>query len=162
MSYPICRHIKTTGLQCQAPALLAHRFCYFHNRQASRHGNYRPNAKLDPFFEPGRHIRLNPIEDRSSLQMALSQTINALATGQIELKHAKAILYGLQLAAQSMRDLEAHPELTPDPAAMVQTIVYSEDYLDLVPQVPNAQIVEGQLSTPVLPDGLPAREAITS
>jgi len=146
MSYPLCRHIKTTGLQCQSPALLGNRFCYYHVRLASRHSNYRPNRALDPFFEPGQHIRLNALEDRASIQMAISQTVNAIATGQIELKRAKAILYGLQLAAQSIKELEAHPELAPDPKSMVQSIVPSPDHLDLAPPDPNAlpQTPEGK------------------
>ena len=151
MSYPLCRHIKTTGLQCQSPALLGNRFCYYHVRLASRHSNYRPNRALDPFFEPGKHIRLNALEDRASIQMAISQTVNAIATGQIELKRAKAILYGLQLAAQSIKELEAHPELAPDPKSMVQSIVPSPDHLDLappnpdaLPQTPETKTLEGQ------------------
>jgi hypothetical protein len=144
MSYPICRLIKTTGLQCQSPALLGLRFCYFHARQTLRHANYRPNPAFDPFFEHGKHIRLNPVEDRDSLQMALSQTVNALATGQIELKHAKAILYGLQLSAQNIKELEAHPEWSP-PTRMVQTMVISADKLDLACPEPEAPTIEGTL-----------------
>ncbi len=151
MPYPICRHIKTNGLQCQSPALIGHRLCYFHTRQATRHRNYRPNQDLDPFFEPGRHIRLNIIEDRDSLLTALSQTVNAMATGQIELKHGKAILYGLSLASQAIQQQEVqqkdNPELAPSPGTVVQHIVYSEDYLDLAPPDPDNTAKLEQLKT---------------
>ena len=133
MPYELCRHIMTTGLQCQSPALLGHRFCFYHVRQAANHRNIRPSPKLDPFFEHGRHIRLSPLEDRQSVQMALSQTVAALAAGQIELKHAKAVLYGLQLAAQNIKELEAHPELVPNPEDLIKKIVTSSDHLDIVP-----------------------------
>jgi hypothetical protein len=142
MPYAICRHIMTTGIQCQSPALLGHRFCFYHVRQAANHQNMRPNPKLDPFFEHGRHIRLSPLEDRQSVQMALSQTVSALAAGQIELKHARAVLYGLHLAAQNIKDLEAHPELLPNPVEMVQKVVASYDYLEIAPGEPTAALAE--------------------
>ena len=129
----LCRHIKTNGIQCQSPALLYQRFCYHHQRLNASHRNFRPNTHLDPFFEAGRHIRLVPIEDRHSALVALSQTVNAMAAGQIELKHAKGILYGLNLALQSIKQQEAHPELAPDPNAMVQNVIHSEDKIDIVP-----------------------------
>ena len=141
MPVPLCRHIMASGLRCQSPALTMQRSCYFHRRQTSRHKNFSPNPRLDPFFEPGRHIRLLPVEDRSSLQMAISQTVNALATGQIEIKYGRAILFGLSLAAQQIRELEAHPQSAPDPARVVTDIVFSDDHLDLVP--PSGGALEG-------------------
>jgi len=82
--------------------------------------------------------------------MAISQTVNAIATGQIELKHAKAILYGLNLALQSIRELEAHPELAPRTEQMIKTIVYSDDYHDLAPS-DGTQTLEAEPTNPALP-----------
>jgi hypothetical protein len=76
--------------------------------------------------------------------MALSQTVGALATGQIELKAGIAVLYGLQLAIQNMKQLEARPELTPNPETVVQSVETSLDHLDLAPRSPGPTIIEGQ------------------
>ena len=102
-----------------------------------------PNPCLDPFFETGRHIHLHPIEDRTSLEMAISQVSNALATGQIGFRHGYAILYGLQLIANSISRREARPVLAPDPAKMVQTVVYSDDSLKLTPILTASPSIEG-------------------
>jgi len=94
--------------------------------------------------------------------MALSQTVNAIATGQIELKHAKAILYGLQLAAQNIKAFEAHPELAADPAAMVQSVVHSDDFLDLAPPTGTASIFDGTNARIEDSEARPTRTAVTS
>jgi hypothetical protein len=141
MSAPFCRHIKTTGHQCGSPALRGHRYCYYHTRSHDRHSNFRPNPRLDPFFEPGRHIRLVALEDRASLLMAISQTVNAVATGQIEIQSARTILYGLNLASLSLRDQEPCPETGP----VVHTAITTPDHLDLAPPEPAFPTREGEI-----------------
>jgi hypothetical protein len=71
MQYDLCRHIKTNGLRCQDAALT----------EATR-----------GYLIPGQHIELTALEDheedRKSVQVSLSVVINALATGQLEIKRA--------------------------------------------------------------------------
>jgi hypothetical protein len=99
--YSICRHIKTNGLQCHAPALAGKPWCYFHNRLHSRHHRFRPNDANREYFNQGRDLELCALEDRESVQLAISVIINALATNAIETKRATALLYGLQLASMN-------------------------------------------------------------
>ncbi len=99
--YPICRHIKTNGLQCHAPALTGGQWCYFHNRLHTRHSRFRPNDANREYFSKGRDLELCALEDRESVQLAISVVINALATNAIETKRATALLYGLQLASMN-------------------------------------------------------------
>jgi hypothetical protein len=99
MRVPVCRHIRTNGLQCQAPALKDNFACYFHHRLYQRHSGFRHSNQTSGSLIPGQHIELTALEDRASVQVALSVVINALATGQLEVKRAAVLLYGLQLAA---------------------------------------------------------------
>jgi hypothetical protein len=127
MQYPICRHIKTNGLQCQSPALLEAPYCYFHTRLHQRHIAFRHTPATRGYLIPGRDIELTALEDRESVQIALSVVINALATGQIETKRATAILYGLQLASMNAANLQLKP-YAPD---VIRTIDSSPEGLDL-------------------------------
>jgi len=114
-----CRHIKSNGTRCQSPSLSARPFCFFHNRLYDRHANFRhtPATVL-----PGQHIVLNPLEDRDSVQLALSVVINALATGQLETRRATALLYGLQLAGQFAPRTHSEP--------FARDVIVSIDSLD--------------------------------
>lgn len=99
MQYPLCRHIRTNGTQCKSPALTGRDCCYYHDRLHHHHSSYRHATVTQGQLIPGQHIQLAPLEDRDSVQVALSQVINALATGRLETKRALALLYGLQLAS---------------------------------------------------------------
>lgn len=48
---------------------------------------------------PQQTLDLGPLEDRTSVQMAISTVLNALAAGRLEQSRATALLYGLQLAS---------------------------------------------------------------
>jgi hypothetical protein len=128
MEVPICRHIKTNGLQCQAPSLNEATYCYFHTRLHQRHAGFRSaSPNRSSYFIPGRDIGLTALEDRESVQIALSVVINALATGNLEPKRATALLYGLQLASINC----AHLHLKPNAPKVVRTIDSSPEGLDL-------------------------------
>jgi hypothetical protein len=127
MTYRLCRHIKTNGLQCHSPALDDGQWCYFHHRLHGRHEKYRPTEDTRGYLIPGQHIELTALEDRESVQVALSVVINALATGQLDIKRATALLYGLQLASNNARGLHFEP----GPANTVRTIEPSPEGLDL-------------------------------
>ena len=127
MDYLLCRHIKTNGLQCQSPALNEETFCFFHNRLHARHAAFRHTEATRGYLLPGQHIELAPLEDRESVQVALSVVINALATGRLDSKRATAILYGLQLASNNAATLR----LEPAARSLVQTAEATPDGLDL-------------------------------
>jgi hypothetical protein len=109
MQYPLCRHIKTNGLQCQAPALTGQQWCYFHSRLHQSHQKFRYTGAARGYLLPGQHIELSTLEDRESVQVALSTVINALATGNLDIRRATALLYGLQLASQNAASLNTKP-----------------------------------------------------
>jgi hypothetical protein len=113
---PICRHILTNGEQCRSLRLTAQDFCYFHQRMHARHqatlearadrplintegvviGYGRPTG-----FQSARIPDLGALEDRASVQMAISTVVNALATNAMDIRRATALLYGLQLASNN-------------------------------------------------------------
>ncbi len=127
MQYDLCRHIKTNGVQCQSPALLENPYCFFHTRLNQRHSAYRHTPATRGYLIPGQHIQLAPLEDRESIQVALSVVINALATGQLEPRRATALLYGLQLASNNAVRLH----LEPMPSEIVRSAEQTEDGLEL-------------------------------
>ena len=136
MQYPLCRHIKTNGIQCQAPSLTDANHCYFHTRLYQRHNGFRQTQAAPE--HPGQHIHLAPLEDRESVQVALSVVINALATGQLEPKRATALLYGLQLASFNAASLQ----LRPLPREIVRDVESSPDGLDLAEPGAFAEILD--------------------
>jgi hypothetical protein len=127
MQLSLCRHIKTNGTRCKAPSLTDGLWCYFHNRLHQRHNTYRHNEATRGYLIPGQHIELTALEDRESVQLALSCVINALATGNLETKRATALLYGLQLASNNARGLYTEPTAT----TAVRTVEPSPEGLDL-------------------------------
>jgi hypothetical protein len=127
MQLSLCRHIKTNGTRCKAPSLTDGLWCYFHNRLHQRHNTYRHTEATRGYLIPGQHIELTALEDRESVQLALSCVINALATGRLETKRATALLYGLHLASNNARGLYTEPTAT----TAVRTVEPSPEGLDL-------------------------------
>ena len=127
MRYLLCRHIKTNGVQCQSPALTDAAYCYFHSRLQQRHSGFRHTPETAAALIPGQHIELAPIEDRESVQVALSVVINALATGQLDIRRATALLYGLQLASSN----SAATNLRPYPPSVVLSVDSTPEGFDI-------------------------------
>lgn len=114
MHYQICRHIMSNGDRCESPRLLKSTFCYFHNRLHQQHRSaiapQRSTEVMLPVLDrsgalvgmeptPSQTLDLGLLEDRGSVQMAISTVLNALAAGRLEQSRATALLYGLQLAS---------------------------------------------------------------
>jgi hypothetical protein len=127
MKYPLCRHILTTGPRCCAPALTGQIYYYFHSRLHSSHSSFRHTENSRGYLAPGYHIQLSALEDREAVQVAISQVINALATGNLEIKRAMALLYGLQIASTKSVGLRSRP----DPFGVVLIAEPTPDGLDL-------------------------------
>ena len=100
MQCRLCRHIKANRSKCKSPALRGQDFCYFHDRHHRRHPGTR-RASV-PAAAP---VPLDPLENRESVQIALSTVVNALAMGRLDTRRATALLYGLQLAASHLHPL---------------------------------------------------------
>jgi hypothetical protein len=99
-----CRHIMPNGTKCQAPAVSDKPYCYFHNRLhrlASR-----------PASAPDEPLKLPILEDRSAIQLALSQILDALGSSRIDTRQASLFLYALQIASQNVqRDRDIVPRV---------------------------------------------------
>jgi hypothetical protein len=127
MQYELCRPVKTNGLQCKGAALVGGIWCYFHYRLHQRHTAFHPTQATRGYLVPGQHIQLSTLEDRESIQVALSLVINALATGALDTRRATTLLYGLQLASSNAARLN----LTPYGPDVVRTAESTPDGLDL-------------------------------
>ena len=115
MQYALCRHIKTNGTQCEAPALSGDQWCFFHARLHQRHSRFRSIEVSTESIARAQPVHLSALEDRESVQVALSVVINALASGQMEPRQATALLYGLQIASSNLARMQS----TPSPAKVV-------------------------------------------
>ena len=140
MKLDLCRHIKTNGLRCKSPSVTQTVYCYFHTRLHQRHAAFRPQGDAARYVIAGQHVQLLPLEDRESVQTALSVVINALALGQLETRRATALLYGLQLAAINSGKLNTQP-YAPN---IVRTIDSSPEGLDLAEPNTTIEILDPQ------------------
>jgi len=148
MQLSLCRHIKTNGTRCKAPSLTDRPWCYFHHRLHQRHTTFRSTEATRDYLIPGQHIELTALEDRESVQVSLSVVINALATGQLDIRRATALLYGLQLASNNARGLHTEPSAT----NTVRTIEPSPEGLDLAEPGAVCEVAD-TLDTPLLWEG---------
>jgi hypothetical protein len=136
-----CRHIHTNGERCGSPALRSEAFCYFHVDLGKRHRRLRSSAAsvqtvLHPMtLQDGSQrspilaepeplpLDLPPLEDRQSIQVALSLLITAVARNQIDPKRAALLFYGLQVASSNARDLNPVSKLHKRPSKVSETIL---------------------------------------
>lgn len=118
MQYPLCRHVHTKGTQCGSPALTGGTLCFYHQRVHQRHLNYLQDDASRAYLAPCLQVELLPLDDRESVQLALSTVINALALGQLETRRATALLYGLQLASMNAAALNQ-----PVPSRVVRALI---------------------------------------
>jgi hypothetical protein len=92
--YKECRHIKSDGRKCGSPALRGEYYCYYHHPKRLRAAR---TTKTRYFLE------LTLLEHRGAVQAAISETVRALATEEIDLKLAGRLLYALQLATSEKK-----------------------------------------------------------
>jgi hypothetical protein len=103
-----CTHIKISGIRCGSPSLRGEQFCYYHQRM---HRGVRtpPQSRLHP---------LACIEDKESIQAALSEVINALLRNTIEMKRATLILRALHIAVKN----DARASVKAQPSNIVKEV----------------------------------------
>jgi hypothetical protein len=86
-----CLHYKVEGTRCGSPALTGKQYCYYHVRIRRR------KKELD----------LPDVEDPNAVLVAINDILQAMAAGHIEIKHGTAMLYAIQLARDTMRQVTA-------------------------------------------------------
>lgn len=163
MLVDICRHIKTNGSRCGTPSLKDKSFCYFHEDSARRHrslspfhdepavlhpicSDHRDRAQRDPMLAEYYHLHpkhgpveldFPPLEDRESIQLALSMVVAALAQNRIDAKRAAPILYGLQVASANARSLDLEPQRS----KLVSHTVLTDSGIEIAPdEIPESEI----------------------
>jgi hypothetical protein len=95
MSFETCSHVKEDGVYCSSPALRGRKYCYYHLMQRGRRLRL---ALAQGRSEPAQLI-LPPLENLSSMSVALSEIVQALAAGQLDHRSAGLMLYAIQQAA---------------------------------------------------------------
>jgi hypothetical protein len=129
MQVELCRHIKTNGIQCHAVALKESVFCYFHHRLNDGHRLYRSTlVGKRNLLDRGHIVALPALEDRLSVQLAISEVVNALACNFIDAKRANSLLFGLKLAVFNAKGLET----ISTPTQVVREFAPAPDILDSI------------------------------
>lgn len=114
-----CRHILAGGDRCHAAALRNQPYCYFHNKL---HRLANPSTETKP-------IPLPPIEDDSSIKLAVTQILGVLNSPYMDTRRAGLMLYGLQIAAQVTG--RSSP---PTPSQIVRNLSTQPDGSELAPR----------------------------
>lgn len=127
-----CRHIRANGTRCRSFALSGHTLCYWHQDISARHRALNPANLVLPESIPEQHRNLEllqrdplmaqyyglkdqlhgpididfpALEDRESIQVAVSMLVSALGKNRLDPKRAATILYGLQVASSNVAKL---------------------------------------------------------
>ena len=110
-----CRFIKTDGLRCNGPALDGKDLCWHHDQHD------RPRLTGVP-----RYDRIPFLEDPTSIQLCVSQTIQGVMDGVCSDSRARTIFYGCAVAGQTLRlqlareqFLASHNRPAPEPVSDV-------------------------------------------
>ena len=115
-----CRHIMPSGARCESPALRDKPYCYFHTR-LHRFTAAPPIGVMD-------NIRIPVLEDRSAIQIAIAQVLEALCSCRIDNRKAGIMLYAIQIASQNVDRCRSII-----PSTTVESITQSETGEELAP-----------------------------
>lgn len=168
MSTNYCRHIRANGTRCRSLALGGGTLCFWHRDLQQRHRVIDPAAEL-PAHIPEHHrnlamlksnpilsdyygLNLNapaefdfpPLEDRESIQVALSMVLNALGRNRLEPKRAGAMLYTLQVASTNAAGLH------PNPSNVIRNTVADESGRQIAPDEDPEEVIETRSLAPAL------------
>jgi hypothetical protein len=143
----LCRQIHTNGRRCSSPCLRGHHFCYFHYN-----ARYPAPAPPSPpaYVSPDAALLLPNLEDRLSIQCALSEIARRIAANQIDLARARLLVYTLQVASSNLgRNPRAASPPTREPAVEPLTINDVVEDIQLDPTLgPLAPIAEALAPPP--------------
>jgi hypothetical protein len=85
-----CRHIFAEGHRCRALSLRQEHFCYIHH--TSRHPLPARIPTAETFINPDSSFIMPPLEDRASIQLAISELARRIAANQLDLERAIFLL----------------------------------------------------------------------
>jgi hypothetical protein len=109
------------AFRCHSPALKGRHFCYYHP-----HLHCLAKAPTPSSGEP---LKFPVLEDRSTIQMTVTQVFNALGSSRSDPRRAGIFLYGLQIASQNVqRNCDIHP------ISAVESMTQTPDGDDLAPE----------------------------
>lgn len=98
-TYRYCHHIHDNGDHCGSAALTGRDYCRYHLRYRGRLMRMaRARARNQRLA-----FTLPPLENMHAVQSALTQVVEAVAAGMIDLKLARVILTALRQAAQNFK-----------------------------------------------------------
>lgn len=129
MRYMECRHIKSNGCKCQSPALSGMPYCYFHARLHRALHNQKAVSAAAPAPGPDAVLDLPAVEDRTAIQLALTQVLQGMGSMRIDPRRGTQLLYGLQIATQLI-----DPRESVKTEECVQSVTTSEEGDELGPQ----------------------------
>jgi hypothetical protein len=89
---PRCQYTKTNGNGCGSPAVKDESFCYFH-------GEARTKRKAE---EASTLHEMPVLEDKLSLQLAITRLCAQLASGSIDEKRGRVLLAALRLGQKNL------------------------------------------------------------
>ena len=118
--FNLCRHIMPSGAKCHTPALRGKPYCYFHTRLHK--------FTAAPPIEVDGNLRLGVLEDRSAVQIAVAQVLDALYSGRLDPRRAGLSLYGIQIVSQNV---ERNPLIIP--VRTVESITHTDTGEELAP-----------------------------
>ena len=93
-----CDYVKPNGNLCGSLALRGRDYCHFHVTSVQR----QRRAETQRAIAEGPPLELPPLEDISSVQIALMQVMNGLLQRRISDRTGGQLLYALQLARTNL------------------------------------------------------------
>ena len=102
MQYETCRHVKEDGSYCGSPALRDRKYCYYHLMQRGRRLR-RARALRD---EVPYRLEIQSLDNPYAVRAALTDIVQALASGQLESRIAGKMLYAIQQVSSANRRIE--------------------------------------------------------
>jgi hypothetical protein len=133
-----CRHIFTDGRRCASPTLRSPHghepFCYYHHttRGAASMATRQPDNQPSTRSNRRSTFTLPLPEDPSSIQHALGQVLQMIASNQLDSRRAGLLLYGLQIASLNLKR-NHKPEDNEPETEIVTEITHDPDHGLLAP-----------------------------
>ena len=93
-AFPLCRHTKTNGRLCQAPARTTSAYCHHHQKAHRRTTAAGPGLSTQVLY---------PLRNAGSIHEAAAMVLNGLAGNRIHPRIAGRMLLALQIASSNRK-----------------------------------------------------------